>query len=419
MRYLLFPLLLILASCSTKAAQNSDLVSIQILDRNGFSETISTKDRLETYVKTDFLNPQPYQKVVRVYGKASQGKTASKVTTYHSNGHPWQYLEIENSRAHGKFNEWHPNGQMKIDARVIEGTPDVNEVAQLTWFFEGPSLVYDEKGHLIAKIFYDKGLLEGTSYYYSATGKISKETPYHKDKMHGVYQLFDEEGNVIERIPYQFGEKDGIAVGHWKPEHIKYNEEYRNGLLWNGTYFDMEGNLVAEIQNGEGWQALFEDNSLSSFAEYHQGVIEGKVENFNSEGHVVSYYHMKDGAKNGEEREFYPSQTPKLSVRWENDILEGETKTWYDTGAVESQREMHNNKKHGQSYAWYKNGDLRLVEEYQEDRLVSGSYFKPREKKAVSKIEQGKGVATLFDKEGKFLKKVSYDKGIPQSDGHH
>ncbi len=109
-------LILILTGCVSKTAQNSDLVTIQTLDRNGFSETVSAKERLGKYEKTDFLTSQPYQKVVRVYGKSSQGKTSSKVTTYHSNGQPWQYLEVENGRAHGKFLEWHPNGQLKIEA---------------------------------------------------------------------------------------------------------------------------------------------------------------------------------------------------------------------------------------------------------------------------------------------------------------
>src|SRR5476649_1954299 len=89
-------LTLILTGCASKTAQNSDLVTIQTLDRNGFSETVSAKERLGKYEKTDFLTPQPYQKVVRVYGKSSQGKTSSKVTTYHTNGQPWQYLEVEN-----------------------------------------------------------------------------------------------------------------------------------------------------------------------------------------------------------------------------------------------------------------------------------------------------------------------------------
>src|SRR4051812_32243695 len=146
-------LLLILSACASRASQSTDdLVSIQLLDRNGFSETISANDRLITYERMNFLAPQPYQKVVRVYGKASLGKTASKISTYHTNGQPWQYLEIENGRAHGKFLEWHPNGQIKIEAFVIEGTPDISQMAQMTWFFDGVCLVYDEKGPLIAKI---------------------------------------------------------------------------------------------------------------------------------------------------------------------------------------------------------------------------------------------------------------------------
>jgi antitoxin component YwqK of YwqJK toxin-antitoxin module len=203
-------IILILTGCASKTAQNSDdLVTIQTLDRNGFSETISAKERLGKYEKTDFLTPQPYQKVVRVYGKSSQGKTNSKVTSYHTNGQPWQYLEVENGRAHGKFLEWHPNGQIKVEATVIEGTPDLSEVAQLTWFFEGLCQVFDEQAHLTAKIFYEKGLLEGTSLYFHPNGTLSKEIPYHKDGIDGLVQIFDDQGNCIEKINHTEGVKDG------------------------------------------------------------------------------------------------------------------------------------------------------------------------------------------------------------------
>jgi hypothetical protein len=49
-------------------------MSMQLVDRNGFAETISTKDRIEKYTKTNFLDPQPFQKVLRVYGKTMRGK---------------------------------------------------------------------------------------------------------------------------------------------------------------------------------------------------------------------------------------------------------------------------------------------------------------------------------------------------------
>jgi antitoxin component YwqK of YwqJK toxin-antitoxin module len=81
---------------------------------------------------------------------------------------------------------------------------------------------------------------------------------------------------------------------------------------------------------------------------------------------------------------------------------------------MESQREINNNKKQGSSFAWYKNGNLMLVEEYENDLLIKGSYYKRGDNKAVSKVESGKGVASLYTSEGIFFKKVSYEKGKPQ-----
>ncbi len=413
-------LILILTGCASKSSQNSDLSTIQILDRNGFSETISAKERLGKYERTDFLTPQPYQKVVRIYGKSSKGKTGSKVTTYHTNGQPWQYLEVENGRAHGKFIEWHPNGQIKVEGLVIEGTPDLSEVAQLTWFFEGLCLVYDDQSHLTAKINYEKGLLEGTSLYYYSNGTLSKEIPYHKDLIHGVLQIFDQQGNFLEKIQYAEGEKDGPAVGHWTTEKIKYTEEWQKGNLLTAAYYNAQGQKVAQVENGAGFQAVFENESLASLIEYQKGIIEGKVENFNSKGQLVSTYSIQEGMKEGEELEYYPSNdikpSPKLCLRWKEDSLQGPVKTWYENGVLESQREMHDNKKHGQSYAWYKDGGLMLMEEYEEDQLVKGSYFKKDGKKPVSKIENGKGIATLFDKDGRLIKKINYEKGAPEKE---
>jgi antitoxin component YwqK of YwqJK toxin-antitoxin module len=416
-----FLLILMITGCASKAAQNSDdLTTIQTLDRNGFSETISAKERLGKYEKINFLTPQPYQKVIRVYGKSSQGKTSSKLTTYHTNGQPWQYLEVENGRAHGKFMEWHPNGQVKVEAFVIEGTPDLSEMAQLTWFFEGLCLVYDEQAQLTAKIFYDKGLLEGTSLYYYPNGALEKEIPYHKDGIHGLVQIFDQQENCIEKVKYTNGERDGPAIAHWTLTQLKYTEEWQKGSLLNAKYYSPSGKEISCIENGSGFQAVFEKNSLVSLIEYQKGIIEGKVKNFNSKGQLVSLYHIKDGMKDGEEWEYYPSNdekpSSKLCLQWKEDTLQGPVKTWYENGVLESQREMHDNKKHGLSYAWFKDGELMLMEEYENDQLVKGSYFKKEGKSPVSKIENGKGLATIFDKDGRLIKKITYEKGVPQKE---
>ncbi len=43
--------------------------------------------------------------------------------------------------------------------------------------------------------------------------------------------------------------------------------------------------------------------------------------------------------------------------------------------------------------------------------LQKGSYLKKGESRPVSTIENGEGTATLFDKEGHFLKRALYHKG--------
>lgn len=417
MRKILFALLL--ASCSHHLSTSSDqMTSIQILDRNGFSETISLKDRLTVYEKTDFTSPQPYQKIVRVYGKTNLGKTASKITTYHPNGYLFQYLEVVDGRAHGAYREWYLSGKLKISAVVIEGTPDVSELSQMTWLFEGLCRVFDEEGTVIAALPYTKGLLEGESCYYFSSGELMKKASYHKNELHGSVLIFNEKGTCLESALYHEGVRDGLSSSYWSQDELKSEEFYQKGLLINAKYLNPQGEIVAQIQNGFGKQALFQENFVASLLDYQQGKVEGEVQTYNKEGHLITLYTLKDGMKTGEEWEYYPSKnhSPKLYLQWDQDTIQGVSKTWYENGVLESQREMQNSKKQGASFAWFKDGDLMLMEEYEDDALIKGSYFKKSEKTAISKVENGKGIATLFDKDGRFLRKISYERGSPVTD---
>jgi hypothetical protein len=58
-----------------------------------------------------------------------------------------------------------------------------------------------------------------------------------------------------------------------------------------------------------------------------------------------------------------------------------------------------------------------LMEEYENDLLVSGSYYKKGDKKPISRINNKKGTATLYDPDGYFLKKIPYEKGLPLLEG--
>jgi antitoxin component YwqK of YwqJK toxin-antitoxin module len=411
----------ILCGCASRTSSDlsDSIVSMQIIDRNGFTETISNKDRLSTYQTTNFSTPQPYQKVLRVFGRNPLGQSSSKITSYHENGHLWQYLEVIDGRSHGLYQEWFPNGQIKIEAHLIEGVADIHNLAQATWIFEGLCKAWDDQGNLIAEFNYEKGSLHNPAKYFFPSGKLQKIIPYEQGEIHGMLQAFDEEGNLIEQIPFVSGEKDGDATTYWSPGRLLSEEIYERGRLFNASYYDPSGKCISEVKSGRGKQAQFKDSQLQTLVSFFGGIPAGETQLFYPNGTLHCSYILEDGKKNGEEWEYYSSEEgerrrPKLCVHWNEDRIQGQVKTWYSNGQLESQREFNGSKKQGVSFGWYKNGDLMLVEEYDNDLLIKGSYYKKGDKKIVTKIESGKGIATLYSSDGILLKKVSYEKGKPQ-----
>jgi len=392
--------------------------SIQLVDRHGFKETISTPERLKCYQNTNFLGPQPYERVMRVYARNMEGKTPSKLTTYHSNGELWQYLEVVNGRAYGKYREWHENGMLRLELTLIEGLGDLSEEAQLSWVCDGLSRAIDAQGNVQAEIYYEKGKRQGPALYFYPNGQISKKIFYKDDLADGDLLHYSPEGVVIGRIPYVRDKRDGLATFKGDGERPPYSEEYRSDLIVEAIYYDFSGNVIACIEKGSGRQAVFENGKLSSIREYEGGRPEGEVSQYDDMGHVTNVYHIKNGMKHGEEWVYYPQREgeapqAKLCIQWHNDLIQGITRSWYSNGTLEHERQMYDNCKHGTMCAWYQDGSLMMIEEYEHDRLCQGSYMRRGDIIPISSVIDGEGVAMLYDAEGVCIKKILYKKGVP------
>ena len=395
------------------------ITTINIIDRNGMAETISAKERINSFQKTDFLATQPYQKVHRVYGRDKNGDITSKITSYHPNGEIKQYLEAINNRALGDYKEWHPNGELKIESRILGGIADINSQAEESWLFEGKNRAWDEDGNLLAEILYSKGELEGESQYYHPNGKVWKLTSYVKNNKTGTEKTYLQDGTLFQTTEHKNGIKEGASVRYWTPNHIAYQEVYQDGSLLEAEYFDKRGNPISNIHEGEGVRAILGKESLQELQEYHRGTQEGEVKILDQSGSVVRTFSTKNGQKHGEEVDYFPPHLsdllPKLLITWQEGTMEGPVKTWYEDGSFESQKEISQNKKNGLSTAWYRDGALMLVEEYDNDELIKGEYYKKGEKTPISTVAKGSGVATLFNSDGNFSQKVPYQAGKPLS----
>ena len=406
--------LTLLCGCAQSRYQAGKLASINIIDRNGLTETVTSSDRLKQYQGVDFLESQPYRKVLRVYSKDSQGNMCAVITSYHPNGQPKQYLECLSSRAYGTYREWHPNGTLKLETTVIGGIADLNTAAENSWLFDGCSYAWDENCNLIAEIYYEKGELEGLSIYYHPDGAVWKTVPFHKGELEGTFTIYRADGQPLQTTEYLNGQKHGYAYRYWDPNHISSQELHHVGSLISGHYYSREEKLVAQIDDGNGYRAVFGKDTLCELHEYHNGFPEGKIKIFAKDESLAREYYIKNGLKRGEEIEYYAGTAqPKLSINWYDGKIQGVVKTWYPNGVHESQREMSHNKKNGIFTAWYRDGSLMLIEEYDQDNLLKGEYYKKEYKTPVSQVADGKGTVTLFDDEGNFLKKITYQNGKP------
>lgn len=419
---LICSLAIIATSCGPKAQVNrgDGLAAIQLYDRNGVQETISNKERTTIYENNDFLAAQPYTKVIRTYERGNDGTSKAKITTYHDNGQIWQYLDTLNGRACGDYLEWHQNGKKRMQATVIEGIGDLNIKAQSSWVFEGKSFVWDLNEAVVAEINYDKGKLEGRSVYYHPNGTISKVIPYKQDQIEGTISIYDAEGELIGKTDYIDGKRDGISEFKGSEFIPKREEVYHKGELISGKYWDFDNTIVSEIDAGCGIRPLYENGKLLEEREYIKGFPEGEVKTYRENGTLETMYHVYDGKKEGEEWCYYDSLDrsktlqPMLHIMWHDDEIHGTVRTWYEDGTLESEKEILHNKKNGMLLAWYKNGNLMIVEEYEDDKLVTGKYFKPSEETPVSRVVAGAGIATIYNADGKFIRKIEYDEGSPK-----
>ncbi|HSX12858.1 MAG TPA: hypothetical protein VLE96_00335 [Chlamydiales bacterium] len=406
--------ILLFSSCYR--AKEETMVAIQIQDRNGLTETINSSDKLETYCRTNFLSAQPYKKVLRVY--RNNGKSQSKITTYHPNGTVWQYLEAEELRANGCYREWYPNGQQRIEAIVIGGPADVTQAAQKEWLFEGICQVWTDQGQLLASLPYRNGALEGKSFHYYPSGSLQKEQPYTNHLLDGISFEYFPNGEIRSKTSYKKGMLEGKSQGFYSTKDIAWEEEYRENLLINGTYFNLSKETICDVLDGNGSRAIFEGDNLTHLVQIQQGFAQGGVKQFSPKGDLISTYTIKNEKKTGTETMYYRlSETnskvpvPKLSVNWHDNGIHGTVKTWYDNGQLQSQRDYCHNKKMGPSLSWYRDGSLMLVEEYDEDKLVKGQYYKKNALDSISSVLNGNGIATLYDENGVFLRKTNYAKG--------
>lgn len=408
-------LMLLLTACNTgPKAPHSGLIQVSLLDQNGFSEMISSKDKLTSFEEADFIEEsQPYKKVSRIY-RTKEGKTKGVMTSYYPSGQIQQYLEFEGGRAYGMYREWHPTGHLKVEAHLVGGQADLDPTSVTTWIFDGISKAYAETGELAAEITYEKGELSGPAVHYYTNGNLKSRLSYSKGLKSGLEETYYESGALCSEANYHLGKLHKERKNFWPTGQMLALETWDQGRLIEARFWDQQGDFLDKLSSGKGLRYVIDQNENLQRMTYAGGEPLGRVDNLNFEGKSTHYYHVKDGLKHGKEVYlFSPEGAPKLEIMWMKGLIQGEQKSWYPSGQLESLREFVKNEREGTSSAWYEDGSLMLSETYAKGKLIDGRYYSKGSTKAISEVKKGAGIATLFDGEGHFENSVRYEKSEP------
>ncbi|MEI6532123.1 MAG: hypothetical protein WCN87_04830 [Chlamydiota bacterium] len=399
----------ICTSCVRSTDAPQALSSLNLVDRNGMTQTIGSKDRLKNYANVDFQKPQPYQKVLRVYTSRPDGAIPAIVTSYYPSGQIKQSLSVLSGRAQGPYYEWHENGVLKIEAYLVGGAPQLGGLSEQSWIFHGPCKAFNEKGKLMGSMTYERGLLEGESLYWSSEGILLKKMFYEKGFLNGQAEYYHLNGCLEQTITYLKGERHG-PLEYYRPDKTLIAQEYyEEGRLQKAIYTNTS--ITAGVQDSFGLR-YSEAGDRFSTEEIRMGKVEGEVREY-EKGLLVRSFYLKNGLKEGPESFWTPQGLSVLEIPYREGRIQGEIVTHYPIGALQSRREMSNNEKNGALHTWYLDGQLMMAEEYNHNKLVTGSYYKKGSGFPVSSVVNGEGTATLFDEGGQLDRRISYKDGKP------
>jgi serine/threonine protein kinase/antitoxin component YwqK of YwqJK toxin-antitoxin module len=284
----------------------------------------------------------------------------------------------------------------------------------------------DENGHKRREEFYhnDGSRRIWTS---SAAGKLSTFQEFSPSNLLILERGYDEKGTERSAIGYfESGIKHfeseyddrGVMTKQtkWLPSGrlvsiVHYLNSYRHGLCTR--YSDETGALISkeEYLNDQrhGFCETYYETpgaeTIKSRANFAQGQIEGRYEEFYRNG-VLSETGFVENRKHDRERKrYYETGVIRQILRYSGGELHGDTEEFYPSGRIQRLLPMKNGKMHGIERTFNENGQLQHQSAY-----VDGVWQK--DSKVFESTEDSNAPLELYHANGQLLSRHARREGI-------
>ena len=92
----------------------------------------------------------------------------------------------------------------------------------------------------------------------------------------GIGREYDYSKNIIFEGEYSKGKRNGKGKEYYPFDKIKFEGEFLKGKKWNGKGYDLQNNIIYELNGGNGYIKEYnEDGYLNFEGEYLNGELNG------------------------------------------------------------------------------------------------------------------------------------------------
>ena len=303
--------------------------------------------------------------------------------------------------------------------QVIENYPDgqprlLRTVAldrEGNYYNDGPWVVKDREGKVVAAGTYRKGLMNGqwARRHTPAEGGMFTEKPF---------TLF--QGPFDSMASFKAGKLDGQWIIYDRAHRSIFEIGYKNGIRDGlATWF-------------------YPDTTKMRQATFKEGVLNGEVVEWDEDGRLTSKEYYREGRKLIRNTSYYRPKVPKeesyyLDVQlkqngldnwWEakpapylasgERVQNGQARGWYSNRQLQYQGQFRDDQPIGRFFWWHENGNRSTVGQFNRNGDRNGRWIWWHEN-GMKKIEgnykddQPSGVWRSWDRAGKLIKNKDYD----------
>ncbi|WP_460220525.1 hypothetical protein [Psychroserpens sp. MEBiC05023] len=273
----------------------------------------------------------------------------NKVVTYYFNDSYVSAIgEIKDEQPVGKWTYYNENGQLKSQGVLdLEG----QKIGEWTW--------YHPNGKKKETAIYEHGKLNGNNKQWFENGKLYYEANFSLDSLDNEYKSYRKSGALFQKKYYNNGSLDGVYESYFPvgQEIVEFNIPYKNGLI--------EGKVLEYYSNGNVYSETLFSEGVKNGIEKKYGINK----KLSSEGTLLN------GSYHGEYRTYHSNGNIYEEGHYDKGLLEGIVKRFYRDGTLESKFKYSKGKLDGLYVSYDYDGLLFNEFNYKNGEMVSYKFF--------------------------------------------